>query len=144
LAITTSLEVTEGVAILRCRGIVSQGNEGERLAQEISQLVQHHRRLLVHLGGVENMDSADLKPVVLVGLLARSVGTDIRFAHLPRRLELLRSLINMLEQSGVYDTLEEALSAFTEAGETSGPTELAQSVESPGQRLGRAGELPTN
>jgi hypothetical protein len=114
------------------------------LAQEIGDAVVLHPRLLVDLWDVQNMDSADLKPLVLVAVLSRTLGGDVRFARLPRHLSLLRALIGMLERIGAYDTIEEATASFSAGQEDAeDPFEVVE-MEKTDDWLERAGGPPAN
>jgi len=107
-------------------GRITFGNETELLGQQIGELLREHRRIVVHLGGVENMDSGDIQPLALTALLAQATGCEVRFAQLPERLAVMLRMAKILDALGVYETTESALQAFRE-----GPTPHTQETEPP-------------
>ena len=126
MPLKTELQVSAGVLVISCVGRITFGNETELLGHQIGELLHEHRRIVVHLGGVENMDSGDIQPLALTALLAQATGCEVRFAQLPERLAVMLRMAKILDALGVYETTESALQAFRE-----GPTPHTQETEPP-------------
>jgi anti-anti-sigma regulatory factor len=126
MPLKTELQVSAGVLVISCVGRITFGNETELLGQQIGELLREHRRIVVHLGGIENMDGGDIRPLALTALLAQATGCEVRFAQLPERIAVMLRMAKILDAFGVYETTESALQAFRE-----GPTPQAQETEPP-------------
>lgn len=114
MPLKTELRVSGDVLVISCAGRITFGNETELLGHQISQLLGEHRRIVLHLGGVENMDSIDIRPLALTALLAQTTGCEVRFAKLPERLAVMLRLARLLDAFGVYETAESAVASFRE------------------------------
>lgn len=114
MPLKTELQVSGDVLVISCQGRITFGNETELLGQKISALLHEHRRIVVELDGVENMDSSDIRPLALTALLAQSTGCEVKFAKLPERVALMLRMARVLDVFGVYETVECAVAAFGE------------------------------
>jgi anti-anti-sigma factor len=114
MPLKTELRVSGDVLVISCEGRISFGNETEVLGQKISALLSEHRRIVVELDGVENMDSSDIRPLALTALLAQATGCEVKFAKLPERVASTLRMAKLLDVFGVYETAEGAVAAFRE------------------------------
>jgi len=78
------LDVTTqtGVAVVRCQGRVVFGQEVDELRLTVLSLLKETNRVVLHLGGIERLDSEGLAGLVRLFISARNRGGELKLAEL--------------------------------------------------------------
>jgi anti-sigma B factor antagonist len=109
-----SLETREvgRVTIVRCNGRIVAGSESESLRAHVAWLLRDRRAIVLHLGGVEFIDSSGLGTMVRTLTSTRQARGDLKLCDVP---EHVRKVLEMSHLTKVFDTHESeerAVAAF--------------------------------
>ena len=108
------LDVTTqtGVAVVRCQGRIVFGQEVDELRLTVLSLLKQTNHIVLHLAGVERLDSEGLAGLVGLFISARNRGGELKLAELsPKSREVLRvSRLNAIFET--YDSEAEAVASF--------------------------------
>ena len=100
------------VAVVRCRGRIVFGQEVDELRLTVLSLLKETNRVVLDLGGIEQIDSEGLAGLVGLFISARNRGGELKLAELsPKSRELLR-VTRLDEVFGSYKSEREAIAAF--------------------------------
>ena len=101
------------VTVLDLWGQITIGEASEALRATMNQLIENGRtRVLLHLGGVHQVDSSGLGSLVAIYTGLRKCGGDLKLVQLSERLE---DLMVMTKLCTVFDTYKDeavALESF--------------------------------
>jgi anti-anti-sigma factor len=104
------------ITVLMCTGRIVEGVESTALRQFLEDLLQDGPHLILHLGGVDFIDSSGLGLLVRCATRTRNAGGSIKLCALaPRITEVLKAthLVKILES---YESEAEAITAFYRSG----------------------------
>jgi len=100
------------VAVVRCRGRIVFGQEVDELRLIVLSLLKETNHVVLHLGGIEQIDSEGLAGLVGLFSSARNRSGELKLADLsPKCRELLR-VTRLDEVFGTYKSLDEAMASF--------------------------------
>lgn len=101
------------VTVLDLWGQITLGDSSESLRTTIKQLVENGRkRVLLHLGGVHQVDSSGLGCLVAVYTGLQKSGGDLKLVQLSERLEDLMVMTKLLTVFDTYKDEAVALESF--------------------------------
>jgi len=101
------------VTVLDLWGQITIGDSSETLRATIKHLIEKGRtRVLLHLGGVHQVDSSGLGTLVAVYTGMQKSGGDLKLVQLSQRLEDLMVMKKLLTVFDTYNDEEVALESF--------------------------------
>ena len=102
------------VTVLDLWGQITIGETSEALRATIKHLIENgHTRVLLHLGGVHQVDSSGLGTLVAVYTGMQKSGGDLKLVQLSQRLEDLMVMTKLLTVFDTYNDEAAALKSFT-------------------------------
>jgi len=100
------------VAVVRCRGRIVFGQEVDDLRLSVLSLLKQTNRVVLDLGGIEQIDSEGLAGLVGLFISARNRSGALKIANLsPKSRELLR-VTRLDEVFGTYKSVDEAVASL--------------------------------
>jgi len=112
LRLSLETRVTEGIAVIRCKGRIAYGIEAAALSGKIAELAHQTLRVVIDLSGVEMIDAAGLGDLVSVAVAAQATGCSITLAAPGNFIRRVLTLTNLTSVFEVYPTLDAAILAF--------------------------------
>jgi len=108
------LDVTRqgDVAIVRCSGRVVFGQEVDELRLIVLSLLKENNRVVLHLAGIEQVDSEGLAALVGLFISARNRGGELKLADPSRKCRDLLRVTRLDEIFRVYKSEGEAIASF--------------------------------
>jgi len=108
------------IAVVRCRGRIVFGQEVDELRLIVLSLLKESNHLILHLAGLEQIDSEGLAALVGLFISTRNRGGELKLADLsPKSRELLRvTRLNRIFDA--YSSEAEALESFRRANAAPG------------------------
>jgi anti-sigma B factor antagonist len=104
------------VTVLDCWGQITIGDASETLRAKIKDLIDNDRkRVLLHLGGVHQVDSSGLGSLVAVYTAVQKCGGDLKLVQLSDRLEDLMVMTKLVTVFDTYKDEAVALESFKPA-----------------------------
>jgi anti-sigma B factor antagonist len=101
------------VTVLDLWGQITIGDASETLRTTIKQLIENGQtRVLLHLGGVYQVDSSGLGSLVAVYTGLQKCGGDLKLVRLSERLESLMVMTKLLTVFDTYNDEDVALESF--------------------------------
>jgi anti-sigma B factor antagonist len=101
------------VTVLDCWGQITIGDASETLRAKIKDLIDNDRkRVLLHLGGVHQVDSSGLGSLVAVYMAVQKCGGDLKLVQLSDRLEDLMVMTKLVTVFDTYKDEAVALESF--------------------------------
>ena len=101
------------VTVLDLWGQITLGDSSETLRATIKHLVETGRtRVLLHLGGVHQVDSSGLGSLVAMYTGVQKSGGDLKLVQLSKRLEDLMVMTKLLTVFDTYNDEAVALESF--------------------------------
>jgi len=101
------------VTVLDLWGQIMIGDTSETLRSTIKQLTEAGRtKVLLHLGGVHQVDSSGLGSLVAMYLSLRKAGGDLKLVQLSDKLENLMVMTKLLTVFDTYKDEAAALESF--------------------------------
>ena len=101
------------VTVLDLWGQIMIGDTSETLRSTIKQLTEAgHTKVLLHLGGVHQVDSSGLGSLVAMYLSMRKSGGDLKLVQLSDKLENLMVMTKLLTVFDTYKDEAVALESF--------------------------------
>jgi len=98
--------------VVRCHGRIVFGQEVDELRLAVLSLLKETNRLVLALGGVEQIDSEGLAALVGLFISARNRGGELKLADLsPKFRELLR-VTRLDEVFKTYMSVDEAIASL--------------------------------
>jgi anti-sigma B factor antagonist len=123
LALNITSRQVEGITVLSCDGRIDFGEDAGALRTSVKSLIPGTPRIIVDLEHATHMDSGGLGVMVSLYCSARAAGTDIKLANLGARLKGVLQITKLVTVFEVYDTVEQAITAFRQgAGAPAGGT----------------------
>jgi anti-sigma B factor antagonist len=102
------------IPVLHCRGRIVFRDEASALSDKAYELLQDHRRLLLDLSGVDNIDSGGLGALVMLQMWATQGGCELKFCNPTRRVRKLLELTNLHSIFELHANRDAALEAFSQ------------------------------
>ncbi len=100
------------VAVVRCRGRIVFGQEVDDLRLTVLSLLKETNRVVLDLGGIEQIDSEGLAGLVGLFISARNRSGELKLADMsPKCRDLLR-VTRLDEVFRTYQSVDEAIAAF--------------------------------
>jgi anti-sigma B factor antagonist len=104
------------VTVLDCWGQITLGDSSETLRATIKQLIDKGQtRVLLHLGGVHQVDSSGLGSLVAVYTGMQKCGGDLKLVQLSQRLEDLMVMTKLLTVFDTYTDEAVAVESFRQS-----------------------------
>jgi anti-sigma B factor antagonist len=106
------------IAVVTCTGRIVEGSESAALSQHVTDVLSDSQAVVLHLGGVDFIDSSGLG--LLVRILARAGQDNLKLCALSPRLA---EVLTITKLSTVFDCREseaEAIAAFYRPAAASG------------------------
>jgi len=103
--------------VLHCQSRIISEREARQIANTVSEILPHVKRMVVDLAAVETIDCAALGELVLLHMWAEAAGCSLRFAG------ATRSVLDLFESTSV-DMVLDLHASVPEAIGTMVPEEL--------------------
>jgi len=104
------------VTVLDLWGQITIGEASETLRSTIKELIENGRtKVLLHLGGVYQVDSSGLGTLVATSLGLRKCGGDLKLVQLTQNLENLMIMTKLLTVFDAYKDEALAVQSFHQA-----------------------------
>jgi anti-sigma B factor antagonist len=101
------------VTVLDLWGQITIGDSSETFRSTIKELIENGRtKVLLHLGGVYQVDSSGLGTLVAMNLSLRKCGGDLKLVQLSDRLESLMVVTKLLTVFDAYKDEATAIESF--------------------------------
>jgi len=111
------LDVTShrDVAVVRCRGRIVFGQEVDELRLVVLSLLKETNHVVLHLAGIEQVDSEGLAALVGLFISARNRGGDLKLADLSPKCKEVLQVTRLDEVLGTYKSEAEAIASLRRA-----------------------------
>ena len=117
------------VAVIRCNGRITAGEESEALRVHVNSMFGRHKDFLLHLGDVGFIDSSGLGTVVRLLSSTRRLHGDLKLCNIPPGIEKVLKITNLSTLFDAHGSEESAISAFYKRSKaTDAPSSLGHSV----------------
>jgi anti-sigma B factor antagonist len=93
--LTLDVDRAADAAVVRCSGRLVAGVNNS-LYIKVSELIPHHKRIVLDLTGLTFMDSMGLGTLVRLYVAARSAGCSLELVNLGKRIRELLGIANLL------------------------------------------------
>lgn len=93
--LTLDIDCAADAAVVRCSGRLVAGVNNS-LYIKVSELIPHHKRIVLDLRGLTFMDSMGLGTLVRLYVAARSAGCRLELLNLGKRIRELLGIANLL------------------------------------------------
>jgi anti-anti-sigma factor len=100
------------VAVVYCSGRIVFGQEVDELRLTVLSLLKETNRVVLHLGGIAQIDSEGLAALVGLFISARNRGGELKVAHPSPKSGNLLHMTRLDEIFGSYKSEEEAIASF--------------------------------
>ena len=100
------------MTVLQCGGRIVAGTEVESLRQHVASIFSDRCDVVLHLGGVNFIDSSGLGMLVRLLSKAHAAGGDLKLCHVPPAILKVLTLTNISKLFDIHDSEEEAIAAF--------------------------------
>jgi anti-sigma B factor antagonist len=100
------------VAVIRCNGRITAGEEYEALRVHVNSMFGNHKDFLLHLGEVGFIDSSGLGTVVRLLSSSRRLHGDLKLCNIPPVIEKVLKITNLSTLFETHGSEESAISAF--------------------------------
>jgi anti-sigma B factor antagonist len=101
-----------GVAVVRCHGRIVFGQEVDELRLTVLSLLRETSRVVLHLAGIEQIDSEGMAALVGLFISARNRGGEVKLAELSPKSKSVLRLSRLDEVFETYDSESEAVASF--------------------------------
>jgi anti-sigma B factor antagonist len=112
LPLTIDRRTVGKVAVIRCNGRITAGDEAESLRVCVCGMFANHKDFILHLEDVGFIDSSGLGTVVRLLTSARRLHGDLKLCNVPPALEKVLRITNLTSLFQIYESEENAISAF--------------------------------
>ncbi len=99
-------------AVVHCRGRIVFGQEVDELRLTVLSLLKEFDRVVLHLAGVEQIDSEGLAALVGLFISARNRGAELKLAELSAKSGELLRVTRLDRIFDTYSSEAEALESF--------------------------------
>jgi anti-anti-sigma factor len=103
------------VAVVHCWGRIVFGQEVDELRLVVLSLLKETNHVVLHLAGIEQVDSEGLAALVGLFISARNRGGELKIADPSRKCRDLLRVTRLDEIFGVYKSEGEAVASFRPA-----------------------------
>ena len=107
------------VTILTCAGRIVAGAEVDQLHKEVSAHLPENRHFVLHLNGVNFIDSSGLGLLVRLAASTRSVRGDLRLCNLSREVAHVLQITNLNRVLESHESEADAITALYQRGNIS-------------------------
>jgi anti-sigma B factor antagonist len=101
-----------GVAVVRGRGRIVFGQEVDELRLTVLSLFKESNRLVLHLAGIEQIDSEGLAALVGLFISARNRGGELKLCDLSSKTRELLRVTRLDKVFEIYQSEGEAVESF--------------------------------
>ncbi|HXY06993.1 MAG TPA: anti-sigma factor antagonist [Terriglobales bacterium] len=112
LPLTIDRRTVGKVAVVRCNGRITAGDEADSLRVYVCGMFANHKDFILHLGDVGFIDSSGLGTVVRLQASARRLRGDLKLCNVPPALEKVLRITNLTTLFEIYESEEHAIRAF--------------------------------
>jgi len=112
LPLTIDKRTVGKVAVIRCNGRITAGDEAESLRVYVCGMFANHKDFILHLGDVGFIDSSGLGTLVRLQTSTRRLHGDLKLCNVPPALEKVLRITNLTTLFEIYESEENAISAF--------------------------------
>lgn len=112
MLLKTSTRSLGGVVIIDCYGRIIMGDETASLRQQVKELLNQSRHIILNLADVHYIDSSGLGTLVGLYTSARNVGGEIKLAALTGRVKDVLQITKLGSIFEFYESAEDAASSF--------------------------------
>src|SRR5215472_9356611 len=112
LGITTSK--TDGVTIVRLRGVIYFGEESASLRLRVKESLESSHQIVLDLAGVTHIDSGGLGTLVALYASARKVGAEIKLANLGNHAKEVLQITKLVTVFEIFERAEDAAASRSE------------------------------
>lgn len=112
MLLQTSTRTVGDALIVDCSGRIVFGDETAFLRNQVKDLLNQSKRIVLNLAHVTYIDSSGVGTLVGVYTSARSVGGEIKLAALTGRVKDVLAITKLGSVFETYPTVEEAASSF--------------------------------
>ncbi len=123
MQLLTSTRTVGNALIVDCSGRIVFGDETAFLRDQVKDLLNHSKRIVLNLGNVHYIDSSGVGTLVGVYASARSAGGEVKLAALTGRVKDVLAITKLGSIFETYSTVEEAAASFNP---TAGTTRAAE------------------
>jgi anti-sigma B factor antagonist len=117
------------IAVLSCTGRIVEGNEVVLLQQQVSAILQDGPWIVLHVGGIDFVDSSGLGLLVRLLNRARAARGDLKLCAVSSRLQEVLRITKLQRVFDAYDWEADAIGAFyRKDSASSGPDRLESDV----------------
>lgn len=102
------------VIIVHCHGRIVYRDEAAALSRLVGEVLQHARKLILDLSGVNSIDSAGIGELALLQTWAQERNASLKCAGANTLVQALLGLTNLDSVLEVHPTLDSALASFRE------------------------------
>ncbi len=103
---------TGDVAVVRCRGVIVFGPEGDELRLTILSLLKETNHVVLLLDGIERIDSEGVAALVGLYVSARNRGGAVKLAELSPHCRQVLHFTRLEKVFEIYQTEEQAVVSF--------------------------------
>ena len=110
------------VALLKCNGRIINGEEVQTLQKRVTELMQTDRRLVLHLGEVDFVDSSGLGLLVRLAGVLRSARGDLKLCSVTPDIAHVLKITNLRQVLETHESEVEAVAAYYDGARQSDAT----------------------
>lgn len=100
------------VGVVRCRGRIVEGSESAALERHVAELLPYEPYVLLHLAGVDFIDSSGLGLLVRLLARTRNANGNLKLCAISAKLDHVLGVTNLKPIFETYASEEEAIAAF--------------------------------
>jgi anti-sigma B factor antagonist len=112
LPLTMDRRTVGKVAVIRCNGRITAGDEAESLRVYVCGMFANHKDFILHLEEVAFIDSSGLGTVVRLLGSARRLRGDLKLCNVPPALHKVLRITNLTTLFEIYESEETAINSF--------------------------------
>jgi anti-sigma B factor antagonist len=101
-----------GITVVSCHGRIVFGDESNFLRDKLKGILASSRQVILDLSDVSYIDSGGLGTLVGLYSSARSAGADVKLVGLNQRIRDVLQITKLVTVFEVYDTEQQAITAF--------------------------------
>ncbi len=103
---------TGDVVVVRCRGVIVFGPEGDELRLTVLSLLKETNHVVLLLDGIERIDSEGVAALVALYVSARNRGGALKLAELSPQCRQVLHFTRIEKVFEIYETEEQAVASF--------------------------------
>ncbi len=102
----------DGVATVYCRGRIVFGEEADDLRLQVLSLLKRTNRIVLHMSGVQTIDSGGLGTLVGIFISVRHRHGTVKIAAPSRKAREVLGITHLDSLIDIYTTADEAAASF--------------------------------